>query len=232
MDDPLVSFIITTKNEEDYLEKCLKSIMNQTFRNIEVIVVDSFSDDKTVEIAKKYDDKTVVEDCLMPTGRNIGANYANGGILAFVDADIILQDNWLENSLSELNENVVAVTSDLFPDERGLKNRILYWYLTLSKSILFMFGIPNVGHSGTAALVRKDIFYKVNGYPNDIVACEDTAFTSRLMKYGKIKFSRKVQGHFSLRFFKKYGYVRRLAYWGKTFFRFLITGNGDVVYKR
>ena len=230
--DPLVSFIVTTKNEEDYLGKCLKSIRNQTFRNIEVIVVDSFSEDKTVVIAKRYADKTIVEDCLMPTGRNIGAKCAKGDILAFVDADIVLQDDWLENALSELKDNVVAVTSDLFPDEEGLKNMILYWYLTLSKSILFMVGIPNVGHSGTAALVRKDIFYKVNGYPNDIVACEDIAFTSRLKKYGKIKFSRKLQGHFSLRFFKKYGYVRRLAYWGKTFFRFLITGNSDVVYKR
>ena len=232
MDNPLVSFIVTTKNEEDYLEKCLKSVINQTYRNIEVIVVDSFSVDKTVEIARRYADKTVVEDCLMPTGRNIGAKYAKGDILAFVDADIILQDDWLENALSELNDNVVAVTSDLFPDEEGLKNIILYWYLTLSKSILFMFGIPNVGHSGTAAIVRKDIFCKVNGYPNDIVACEDIAFTSRLIKYGKIKFSRRMRGHFSLRFFKKYGYVRRLAYWGKTFFRFLITGNGDVAYKR
>ncbi|MBE0511802.1 glycosyltransferase [Candidatus Bathyarchaeota archaeon] len=232
MDNPLVSFIVTTKNEEDYLEKCLKSIRNQTYKNIEVIVVDSFSDDKTVEIARKYADKAVVKDCLMPMGRNIGAKYTNGEILAFVDADIILQDNWLENALSELKDNVVAVTSDLFPDDEGLKNKILYWYLTLSKSLLFMFGIPNVGHSGTAAIVRKDIFNKADGYPNDIVACEDIAFTSRLVKYGKIKFSRKIQGYFSLRFFKKYGYVRRLTYWGKTFFKFLITGSSDVVYER
>lgn len=220
MDNPLVSFIVTTKNEEDYLEKCLKSIMNETYRNIEVIVVDSFSNDKTVEIAKRCADKVVVKDCLMPVGRNIGAKYANGDILAFVDADIILQDNWLENALSELKDNVVAVTNDLFPDDRGLKNKILYWYLTLSKSLLFMFGIPNVGHSGTAAIVRKDIFNKANGYPNDIVAGEDIAFTLRLMKYGKIKFSRKMRGYFSLRFFKKYGYVRRLAYWVKRFLSF------------
>ena len=73
---------------------------------------------------------------------------------------------------------------------------------------------------------------RANGYPNDIVACEDVAFTSKLTKYGKIKFSRKMQGYFSLRFFKKYGYVKRLAYWGKVFFRFLISGSGDVLYKR
>ena len=51
---PLVSVVITTKNEEKNIENCLRSIRSQTFKNIELIVVDNFSEDKTAEIAKKY----------------------------------------------------------------------------------------------------------------------------------------------------------------------------------
>ena len=50
----MVSVVIPTYNSEKTLEKCLKSIMDQTFKNIEIIVVDRFSEDRTVEIAKRY----------------------------------------------------------------------------------------------------------------------------------------------------------------------------------
>jgi cellulose synthase/poly-beta-1,6-N-acetylglucosamine synthase-like glycosyltransferase len=55
---PLVSIIIPTRNSARTLEKCLESIKHQTYSNIEVIVVDNFSDDETIEIAKKYTEKT------------------------------------------------------------------------------------------------------------------------------------------------------------------------------
>ena len=50
----MVSVVIPTYNSERTLEKCLKSIVDQTYKNIEIIIVDKFSEDKTVEIAKSY----------------------------------------------------------------------------------------------------------------------------------------------------------------------------------
>jgi probable beta-1,3-galactosyltransferase len=57
MKNPLVSVIIPTYNSSRTLEKCLKSIKNQTYKNIEIIVVDNNSIDNTKEIAKKYTGK-------------------------------------------------------------------------------------------------------------------------------------------------------------------------------
>ena len=54
MEQPLVSIIIPTKNSNKFLEKCLKSIRNQVYKNIEIIVVDNNSTDRTLETARKY----------------------------------------------------------------------------------------------------------------------------------------------------------------------------------
>ena len=54
LNNPLISIIIATKNSENYLEKCLKSIFDQEYENFEIIIVDNNSFDKTVEIIKKY----------------------------------------------------------------------------------------------------------------------------------------------------------------------------------
>jgi len=54
---PLVSVIITTKNEEKHIENLLQSIKRKTYKNIEIILVDNYSTDKTIEIARKYTDK-------------------------------------------------------------------------------------------------------------------------------------------------------------------------------
>ena len=54
---PSVSIIITTKNEEKHIENLLRSITSQTYKNIEIILVDNYSTDRTREIAKKYTNK-------------------------------------------------------------------------------------------------------------------------------------------------------------------------------
>lgn len=231
--DKLVSFVVTTKNEEAYLASCLKSIRNQTYGNVEIIVVDSCSEDGTVEIAKKYADKVLVRDCIMPVGRNFGARLARGGFLVFLDADIVLTEDWLEKAFQKLDGETVAVCGDLFPEAtKGLKNKLLYWFITFTKAVVYGLGIPNVGHGGTAVLVSKEAFEKVGGYTNKFACGEDFDFSLRLAELGKVKFERKVQGYFSLRSFKKFGYLNRLAYWGKNFYRYLIRHNPPVHYVR
>ena len=64
----MVSVVIPTYNSERTLEKCLKSIVDQTYKNIEIIVVDKFSEDKTVEIAKSYGAR-IIQDYGRERGR-------------------------------------------------------------------------------------------------------------------------------------------------------------------
>ncbi len=72
----LVSVIIPTYNSEGTIEICLESIANQSYKNIEIIVVDIFSKDRTVEIAKSYGARIYLLDCERTRAKNFGLKKA------------------------------------------------------------------------------------------------------------------------------------------------------------
>lgn len=231
--EPLVSFIITTKNEERYIEKCLKSIRNQTHQNIEIILVDSSSEDKTVEIAEKYADAIVVKDCITPVGRNIGTKHVRGNILAFVDADVTLKEDWLEKVLSRLDGNTVAVAGDLFPENiHKAKNVLLYFLVRLSKTLAHASDYGNIGIGATAALVLRSTYQKVKGFTNRFTTADDLDFSMRIKRHGKIVFEHRAKATFSTRYFEKYGYLPRLVYWTKNFIDYVFRHKVVAEYRR
>lgn len=88
---PLVEVVVTTRNEEKNIENCLKSISAQSYRNIEIIVVDNFSTDRTLEIARQYTDQVFSKGPERSAQRNHGMiDLAQGEYVMFVDADMIL----------------------------------------------------------------------------------------------------------------------------------------------
>lgn len=100
---PLISVIIPVYNEEKYLGFCLSSITNQTYKNTEVIVVDDWSQDKSRGIAKKYQVKIIKQSHQGPgVARNLGASYARGEILVFVDADMRFEKNYIEELIKPI----------------------------------------------------------------------------------------------------------------------------------
>ena len=74
---PSVSVIVPTKNSERTIERCLKSIKEQNYKNIELIVVDNYSEDKTFEIANKYADKIIKKGPERSVQRNYGAKISS-----------------------------------------------------------------------------------------------------------------------------------------------------------
>lgn len=106
MEVPAVSVIIPLYNAEKYIGKCLDSILNQTFQNFEVIVVDDCSTDNSVEIVKSYEPKFGGQMTLLKTEknsggggyvpRNIGLQFSHGEYIFFVDADDFLLETALE----------------------------------------------------------------------------------------------------------------------------------------
>ncbi len=85
---PLVSVVIPTYNSERTIELCLKSIANQSYDNVEVIIVDRFSEDGTVEIA--YGARVYQLDCERAKAKNMGLKVARGDYVLFVDSDMEL----------------------------------------------------------------------------------------------------------------------------------------------
>lgn len=93
-----ISVIIPAYNEEKYIARCLESLMIQTKKPDEILVIDNNSTDKTLEIVRKYPVRIVHEQKQgMIEARNRGFNEAAGDIIARCDADTILPSIWIES---------------------------------------------------------------------------------------------------------------------------------------
>jgi glycosyltransferase involved in cell wall biosynthesis len=107
--DPLVSVVVTTKNEEKNIENCLKSILAQTYKGVEIIVVDNFSTDKTREIALKYTNGVFEKGPERSAQRNFGMIEKSGGkYVMFIDADMILWPNLIEDCVRQIEKGAVS----------------------------------------------------------------------------------------------------------------------------
>jgi len=94
---PLVSVVITTRNEEKNIRICLESIQGQTYQSIEIIVVDNFSTDRTQKIARQYTDKVFAKGPERSAQRNYGMiDQAKGEYVIYADADMILAPTLIE----------------------------------------------------------------------------------------------------------------------------------------
>lgn len=103
---PKVSIITPTYNSEKYIDETIQSVLNQTYTNWEIIIIDDFSSDNTSIIAKEYELKDsrihfiqLLENSGSAIARNTGIEIATGDFLTFLDADDIWMHNFIEESL-------------------------------------------------------------------------------------------------------------------------------------
>ena len=121
-DLPLISVIIPVYNVERYLNECLNSVLVQTFHNLEIILVNDGSTDKTGEICDEYakkDDRVKVfhkDNTGVASSRNVGVGLASGDFLIFVDGDDVADKEMIE----VLYENLMKYDADICIC--GLKN--------------------------------------------------------------------------------------------------------------
>lgn len=111
MNNPLISVIIPIYNVECYLKTCIDSIVNQTYSNLEIILVDDGSPDKCPEICDEYakkDNRVKVihqENGGLAHARNVGIANSNGEYLTFVDSDDYVSDDYVESLYKGLIES-------------------------------------------------------------------------------------------------------------------------------
>ena len=178
MTHPLVSIVITTKNEENNIENCLASIIEQTYPNIEVIVVDNNSADKTFEIALKFTDKVFNKGPERSTQRNYGmAKIACGKYVMFLDADMILGPKATEACVSMIeNGNWIALH---IPE-----------YVLGTKYFTRVRRFERSFYNGTvidgARFFKKSTFIKVGGFDETMSGPEDWDIDKKIKQIGSI----------------------------------------------
>lgn len=201
----MLSIIIPTLNEENYLPFLLTAIRGQGFKDYEIIVADNNSKDKTREIAERFGCR-VVAGGLPARARNQGAKNAKGDLLLFLDADIMIAENFLTESLDEFNKRHLDVASyTLVPRTenifwRNCFNVFYNWPIVMSQRFL--------AYGAMAILVKKEIFEKVGGFDENIKLAEDHYFVRMGDKIGKFGILSSVKVYISLRRFEKDGYLR------------------------
>jgi len=174
----LVSVIITTKNESSVIKRLLDSIKKQSYKNIEVIVVDNNSSDSTKEIAKKYTTKVYNKGPERSVQRNYGVKKAKGAYVLILDADMKLSRNVIKDCISLINKNKVSHIT--IPEVSVASN---YW----EKIKAFEREFYNLhGDSAIEAsrFFLKKAFVEVSGYDETITGPEDWDLPERLEKNG------------------------------------------------
>lgn len=205
-----VSIIIPTFNEEKYLPKLLDCLVSQTFRDFEIIVADADSNDDTVTIAKA-NGALVVPGGMPGVGRNRGAEYANGEYLFFLDSDIQVRQDFLEQAVAELDDrNIEIATCEAEPLSDLKIDKIIHKFANI---FIKLYKDSNPRVPGYCILIKKSLFETIGGFNEAIKVAEDHDLVKRATEYSPLKIVRKTQIYVSVRRFAKEG---RLPYIGKS----------------
>lgn len=177
--DPLVSVIVPTKNNAVTLEACLKSIKEQTYYPIELIVVDNHSSDATREIARRFTDKVFVKGPERSAQRNYGAACASGHYLLMVDSDMELDRNVVKACCDEVLGDP-AVKGVVIPEESF---GVGFWSQCKQLERSFYIGVPWIE---AARFFDKLAYETIGGYNETLVSGEDWDLSKRIEEIGNI----------------------------------------------
>lgn len=192
--EEVISVIIPTFNRASTIKRSIESVLNQTYKELEVIVIDDNSNDNTREIVENISDSRLRyirhdKNYGANVARNTGVNNAKGSLIAFQDSD----DEWLENKLEiqlkemEIhNADIVSCAINKFIGEEKsiIPNRIIE-DSKIEKEILYGNFI-----SGQTILGKKECFLK-ESFDNKLPRLQEWELVIRLSKRYKIHFVNK-----------------------------------------
>jgi GT2 family glycosyltransferase len=219
----MISIIIPTLNEEKVIQETLRRLRQIKKHDVEIIVSDGGSKDKTTKLAEPLSDQVVVHKSksrqTIAEGRNMGGFVAQGEYLLFLDADVRLVDaeNFLETLIErfENDRKLVAATVRIMisPEHATLTDKILStlmidWPHYMNNNIL-----KTGSSSGEIQFMRKSAFDKVGGFNPKLVSCEDINMFERLAKIGRTRMFYDLRVYHSGRRFHKVGWPKILYTW-------------------
>jgi len=193
----LVSIIVPFYNVEQYIDRCLKSLICQTYTNIEILLVDDCSPDNTIRIAREYAKKDVRIKLLnykknrgLGGARNYGMEKAKGSYLIFVDSDDYIELNSIELLYTKAMQYNLCVLEANYIKERETITEILPRQSITTKEVLT--GKEYWSSISIAPVVAWNKLYKLsflkeNGLLFKLRKFEDVAFTAEVfMKANRV----------------------------------------------
>jgi rhamnosyltransferase len=191
-----VSVIVPTRNGGKYLERLCKTLRAQSFKEVQIVVVDSCSDDDTLKICRDFGaDLIQIDATTFDHGgtRNLAASKTEGEILVFMTQDALLKDTTsLESLLSPLEDITVAASyGRQIPKDGGNPVEIFiksfnYPPMGMIKGIddLPRLGIKTFFLSNACSAIKKKAFEEVGGFPEKTIMNEDMFLAAKLLMKG------------------------------------------------
>jgi len=208
-----ISVIIPTYNYGGYIGEAIKSVLSQSYKNIEIIIIDNYSDDQTEETISSFDSKLIKyfkfkNNGIIAASRNYGIDKSSGEFIAFLDADDIWCPQKLEEQIKHFQENsIVGVGTDAIiisqtpyyrqidfgRSQKGYKD---YDYTSI-------FSVSPIKTS--SVVVRENVIKKVGGFDeNPKFRCiEDFELWLRMAQFGNFRILGKKLLYYRMHYDKK-----------------------------
>ncbi|MCI7813660.1 MAG: glycosyltransferase family 2 protein [Lachnospiraceae bacterium] len=194
---PKVTIVIPAYNREETIERCLDSVLCQTYANLEILVIDDGSVDRTPEILREYEEKDTrvlvitKENTGVSDSRNCGIGYASGEYIQFLDSDDWLPENATELFVSAIQKNDSdMVIADYYRvrghqlyqsgaiEEPGTLSRTEFAEIMIDKASDFYYGVVWNKFYRREILMEQEIRFS-----EDLQWCEDFLFNLDYLRY-------------------------------------------------
>ena len=184
MSKPLVSVIIPTFNRGYCLEESVRSVLQQSFTDFELIVVDDGSTDNTLEVEAQFPAVKLLrleENRGVSFARNRGMAVAEGDCIAFLDSDDLWEQNKLATQVKWIERDSQAVYTDEIWIRNGVRVNPMNKHRKYSGDI-FRYCLPLCIVSPSSVLLRTELLNEVGGFDESMPVCEDYDLWLRIAK--------------------------------------------------
>jgi glycosyltransferase involved in cell wall biosynthesis len=210
-----LAVVIPALNEEAFIGHLLESLCCQSYRDFEVIVVDSQSDDRTCEVAERYRSRLPTLKIVrapkrgLALARNTGAEASEATDIVFMDADGVVEPAFLDDLVRAMRRKRLQIATTLVsPDSRLLFDRLFYFLFIGWGLRIFQYFFPIV--TGSCIAVQREIFDAVGGF-DSTMQFEDSAFAKNASKIGRFGVLAHPVVTTSVRRLDTYGRLRTLV---------------------
>lgn len=181
----MISIIIPTFNREVFLIKAIESVLSQTYKDFELIIVDDGSQDKTHEVAADFKDKRIVyirqDNKGVASSRNLGIKISKRPFIAFLDSDDWWDNKKLEIQLKKMQEApdyLISHTDEVWYRNKKLLNQKKKH--KKSNGYIFDKCLSLCAVSMSTVMIKRELFDKVGLFDKNLPCCEDYDFWLRV----------------------------------------------------
>lgn len=193
--DSLITVVIPNFNNAKYVSSAIESVLNQTYKNLEIIVIDDGSSDDSIEVISKYAHSVRIicqKNHGVSGARNVGLSHARGSFICFLDSDDVWTENKVEKQVEVLSRNLNSCVycGIRIVDESGSElSKILPKYKgNLQKRYLWNPGRANVLLGCSSAILPTRVAREVGGFDINLSMSADWDFFRKIADKIEIDF--------------------------------------------